>query len=77
MLHAGDAYFYRGEMRAAKRHCTPGLRGYQTMMETDRRLRLANQERLRKLSVQHQSEVRIFCAHDVVELERCQRGAPL
>ena len=77
LLHAGDAYFYRGEMRQAKRHCTPGLRGYQTMMDTDRQLRLANQERLRKLSVEHQSDVRVFCAHDVVELERCQAGAPL
>jgi glyoxylase-like metal-dependent hydrolase (beta-lactamase superfamily II) len=48
LLHAGDAYFYRGEMREAKRRCTPGLRAYQTMMETDRQLRLANQERLRR-----------------------------
>ena len=70
MLHAGDAYFYRGEMRQAKRRCTPGLRGYQTLMETDREQRLANQERLRKLSVQHQADIRIFCAHDVVEPER-------
>lgn len=77
MLHAGDAYFYRGEMRQAKRRCTPGLRGYQTLMETNRELRLANQERLRKLSVQHQAEIRIFCAHDVVELERCAAGTPL
>jgi glyoxylase-like metal-dependent hydrolase (beta-lactamase superfamily II) len=77
LLHAGDAYFYRGEMREAKRHCTPGLRLYQTMMETDRQLRLANQERLRRLSVEHQADVRVFCAHDVVELERCQAGAPL
>ncbi len=77
LLHAGDAYFYRGEMRQAKRQCTPGLRGYQTMMDTDRQLRLANQERLRRLSVEHQADVRVFCAHDVVELERCQAGAPL
>jgi glyoxylase-like metal-dependent hydrolase (beta-lactamase superfamily II) len=77
LLHAGDAYFYRGEMREAKRHCTPGLRAYQTLMETDRQLRLANQERLRRLSVEHQADVRVFCAHDVVELERCQSGSPL
>lgn len=77
LLHAGDAYFYRGEMRQAKRRCTPGLRGYQTLMETDRKLRLSNQERLRKLSVQHGGEVRVVCAHDVVELERCMAGAPL
>ncbi|HEX8667051.1 MAG TPA: MBL fold metallo-hydrolase [Allosphingosinicella sp.] len=76
-LHAGDAYFYRGEMRQAKRKCTPGLRGYQTMMEVDRAQRKANQERLRRLSVEHAGEVRIVCAHDAVELERCAAGEPL
>ena len=77
LLHAGDAYFYRGEMREAKRRCTPGLRFYQTMMETDRELRLANQERLRRLSVERRAELRVICAHDVVELEHCQAGRPL
>ncbi|HEY4547543.1 MAG TPA: MBL fold metallo-hydrolase [Pedomonas sp.] len=69
LLHAGDAYFYHGEMRRAERECTPGLRAYQTMMEVDRQQRLANQERLRKLSVDAAPEVRIFCAHDAVEFE--------
>lgn len=77
LLHAGDAYFYRGEMRRARRECTPGLRGYQTMMEVNRKLRLENQERLRRLSIEHRSDVRIFCAHDVVEWERCAAGTPL
>ena len=77
LLHAGDAYFYRGEMRGAKRQCTPGLRGYQTMMETHRDMRLRNQERLRRLSVERRDDVRVFCAHDVVELEKCMAGAPL
>jgi glyoxylase-like metal-dependent hydrolase (beta-lactamase superfamily II) len=35
LLHAGDAYFYRGEMRQARRRCTPGLRAYQNLMEVD------------------------------------------
>ena len=77
LLHAGDAYFYRGEMRGPKRRCTPGLRAYQTMMETDRAQRLANQERLRRLSVERREDVKILCAHDAVELERCQAGTPL
>jgi glyoxylase-like metal-dependent hydrolase (beta-lactamase superfamily II) len=77
LLHAGDAYFYRGEMRGAKRKCTPGLRGYQTMMEVDRVARHSNQERLRALSVERAGEVRILCAHDAVEFERCAAGAPL
>ncbi|HEY0147866.1 MAG TPA: MBL fold metallo-hydrolase [Allosphingosinicella sp.] len=74
LLHAGDAYFYRGEMRQAKRHCTPGLRAYQTMMEVDRAERLANQEKLRRLSVEKAGEVRILCAHDVVEFEAAAAG---
>lgn len=67
LLHAGDAYFYRGEMGAAERHCTPGLRFYQWMMEADRPARLANQRRLRELSVQHADQVRLLCSHDAKE----------
>ena len=77
LLHAGDAYFYRGEMRAAKRRCTPGLRGYQTMMEVSRTQRLANQERLRRLSIEEAGRVSVLCAHDAVELEQCVMGTPL
>ncbi|MDB5698474.1 MAG: fold metallo-hydrolase [Alphaproteobacteria bacterium] len=77
LLHAGDAYFYRGEMRSAKRRCTPGLRAYQTMMEVDRDLRLANQHRLRQLSVDASADVRMICAHDPVEFEHCAAGTPL
>ena len=77
LLHAGDAYFYRGEMRRERRRCTPGLRAYQTMMEVDRTQRLANQERLRRLSVEKAGEVRILCAHDVVEFEAAAAGRAL
>ena len=77
LLHAGDAYFYRGEMREAKRRCTPGLRAYQTMMEVDRELRMTNQERLRRLSIERRAELRILCAHDPLEFERFAAGNPL
>jgi glyoxylase-like metal-dependent hydrolase (beta-lactamase superfamily II) len=77
LFYAGDAYFYRGEVRQEKRECTPGLRFYQTLMETDRTLRLQNLERVRRLSVDHRSEVRVFCAHDAVEFDRCRAGQPL
>lgn len=69
LLHAGDAYFYRDEM-APMPHCTPGLRAYQTLMEVDRRSRLANQGRLRHLAQSRPGEVGLFCAHDPVEYER-------
>ena len=74
VLNAGDAYFYRGEMEGGRPHCTPGLRAYQTMMEVDRKQRLANQERLRELKRAHGGEVTIFCSHDMKELEALQAG---
>ena len=77
LLHAGDAYFYRGEMREAKRRCTPGLRAYQTLMEQSRRNRMLNQGRLRHLSIERRGTVQLVCAHDVVEWERARAGDPL
>lgn len=77
LLHAGDAYFYRGEMRSARRHCTPGLRAYQRLMEVDATARMTNQARLRALSIEQQGRVTIACAHDPVEWERCRDGHPL
>ncbi|MCH8685864.1 MBL fold metallo-hydrolase [Pedomonas mirosovicensis] len=76
LLHAGDAYFYRGEVRQETRECTPALRAYQAIMEVDRQQRLANQARLRQLSLKQVDSVRIFCAHDAVEFEQnAARGA--
>jgi glyoxylase-like metal-dependent hydrolase (beta-lactamase superfamily II) len=69
LLHAADAYFYRGEIGSERYSCPPGLRGYQRMMEVDRAARLQNQQRIRQLSLDHGDEVRIFCAHDAVEFE--------
>lgn len=77
LLHAGDAYFYRGEMRSARRRCTPGLRAYQRLMEVDARSRIDNQSRLRALSIDRRDDVTVTCTHDPVELERAQAGRPL
>lgn len=77
LLHAGDAYFHRDEVRKPERRCTPGLRLYQNLMEVDREARLANQRHLRELSLDRSAGVRMICAHDPVELERCQMGEPL
>ncbi|WP_322964516.1 MBL fold metallo-hydrolase [Sphingomonas fuzhouensis] len=76
-LHAGDAYFYRGEMRSARRRCTPGLRAYQRLMEVDATARMTNQARLRTLSIERRDGITIACAHDPVEWERCRDGHPL
>ncbi|MDX3911081.1 MAG: MBL fold metallo-hydrolase [Sphingobium sp.] len=69
LLHAADAYFYRGEVGTEDYQCPPGLRGYQRMMEVDRGARLQNQARLRRLASEHGQHVRIFCAHDAVEFD--------
>lgn len=67
LLHAGDAYFFKNEVRHPGRHCPPGMRFYQWMMEVDRAARLANQGRLRALSIDARAGVEMFCAHDVSE----------
>lgn len=73
LLQAGDAYFFYAEMDPEHPHCTPGLAFYQRMMEKDRRARLQNQDRLRRLRRDWASEITLFCAHDVVEFERLAR----
>jgi glyoxylase-like metal-dependent hydrolase (beta-lactamase superfamily II) len=77
VLNAGDAYFYRRELDADRRRCTPGLRFYQNLMEVDRTLRFANQERLRELKRHKSDHVTIFCSHDELELEAMQSGTGL
>jgi glyoxylase-like metal-dependent hydrolase (beta-lactamase superfamily II) len=69
LLHAGDAYFSRFELE-------PGsdqgrlLRGFESLVAFDNRLRRASRELLRGLVSRHGREVRVFCAHDPVEFER-------
>ena len=67
LVHAGDAYFHRDEIHAPTRECPPALRAMQALFDVDRAQRLRNQDRLRELA--HTApEVRIFSAHDPVEL---------
>jgi len=68
MLNAGDAYFHHTEMDVTRPRCTPGLIGYQTVMEVDRKARRGNQARLVELKRAHGREVNIFCSHDRHEL---------
>lgn len=72
LLHAGDAYFYRGEVGQRERHCTPGLRFYQRMMDHDHARRMSNQNRLRALSLTEGPSLRMFCSHDAKELQHAQ-----
>jgi glyoxylase-like metal-dependent hydrolase (beta-lactamase superfamily II) len=75
LLHAGDAYFYRGELDPDAPRCPPGLRAYQALMEVDRRARLANQRRLRELVRTQGAAVRVISAHDPVEFDACAAHA--
>lgn len=70
LLLAGDAYFHHAEMHRSQPWCPPGLRLYQTVMEKDRRARLANQQRLRELRNRGDAAVALFCAHDRLEFEQ-------
>jgi glyoxylase-like metal-dependent hydrolase (beta-lactamase superfamily II) len=72
LLHAGDAYFYRGEVNLAGRRCPPGIDLFQRLVQVDGGARMRNQERLQELARERGGDVAIFCAHDPVELEqRC------
>ena len=75
VLNAGDAYFYRRELDEDRRRCTPGLRFYQRLMDTNRDQRFANQGRLRDLKREHGGQISIFCSHDEKELEAMQGRA--
>ena len=73
LLHAGDSYFFHGELEA-ERHCPPALTYVQKRMQVLPELRVANQERLRELVRDHGDEVDVFSAHDATELRRHQKA---
>lgn len=75
LLHAGDAYFFHGEMDLARPRCTAALSLFQRVAAVDNALRLANQARLRELKRGHGGEVTIFSAHSPVELKALQGQA--
>lgn len=73
-LHAGDAYFSHGEKEVPPT-CPSGLAFFQTLVQVDKRARMANQERLRSLNAEHGPDsgaaevVTMFCAHDATEYD--------
>lgn len=74
LLHCGDAYFHRHEIERDPPACTPGLALFQRMAAFDNRARLHNRGRLGELARAHRNDgpdrVRLFSAHDPVELAR-------
>lgn len=75
LLHCGDGYFHRDEMRAGRPSCPPGLRLFQALVQADGGARADNQRRLRRLVRDHGDEVRVFSAHDAVEWEQLAGSA--
>ena len=69
LLHCGDAYFHRGQVEEEPT-CPPALRAFQSVTADNRDARLKNEQRLNRLGREHGGEVRMFCSHDPVELER-------
>ncbi len=71
LLHCGDAYFYRDEVRTPP-SCPPALRVFQAISQANGTLRRQNLERLRELADRHAGEVELICSHDPVLLDRSQ-----
>ncbi|GAA2783746.1 MBL fold metallo-hydrolase [Crossiella cryophila] len=75
LLHAGDAYFFHGEVNAQPSRGTPGLDLFQTVVAVNRTKRLDNQRRLHALAAAEPQRIQVFSAHDPLEFERCREGA--
>jgi glyoxylase-like metal-dependent hydrolase (beta-lactamase superfamily II) len=67
LVHAGDAYFHRGAIAPEGNIAPAGAQWYEAMMAFDRKKLEANHARLRELA--QDSDVKVFCAHDVPEFE--------
>lgn len=74
LLHAGDAYFYYGEIETPRR-CPPALDVLQRVVEVDGAARRHNQQRLRDLVQERGREVTVFSSHDPLEFERLKAAA--
>jgi glyoxylase-like metal-dependent hydrolase (beta-lactamase superfamily II) len=72
-LHAGDAYFFHGELQP-RPHMPFVLGIFQRRADMDRTTRISNRERLRSLKAAHGADVTIFNSHDPVDYENCRCG---
>ena len=70
LLHAGDSYFFHGQIETPAAPCPAGLTLFQRLVDTDREQRQKNQELLRKTGTAHCDEITVFCSHDPVEYAR-------
>ncbi|MBC3844140.1 MBL fold metallo-hydrolase [Streptacidiphilus sp. 4-A2] len=75
LLHAGDAYYYHGELDAQGQRPHPLMNVLANATEVERPLRLGNLARLRELHRDHADTVSIVSAHDPWELAEHQEPA--
>jgi glyoxylase-like metal-dependent hydrolase (beta-lactamase superfamily II) len=75
LLHAGDSYFFHGQIQTPPVRAPLVLGLFQRRADIEPDARVLNQERLRALKAAHGSEVTIFNSHDPVEYENCCCGA--
>jgi len=73
LLHCGDAYFHHAEVAPEGGRAPAGIRAFESLVNVDKRARLANQQRLRELARRHGGEVRLISSHDPAELAACRR----
>lgn len=71
LLHAGDSYFFHGQIQTPALPAPLALGLFQRRTDTNRTLRIANQERLRVLNARHGAEISIFSSHDPQEYDGC------
>ncbi len=72
LLHCGDAYYHHSQLDETDR-MPKGLKFLEMMVQTLPKQRKKSLQTLKKLKVEHGTEIEFFCAHDPVELERYQR----
>lgn len=70
LLHAGDAYFYHGEIEHTPPLAHPVLEPVQQGAQTHAAARLATRDRLRGLRRDRAEGITVFSAHDPWELAR-------
>jgi glyoxylase-like metal-dependent hydrolase (beta-lactamase superfamily II) len=74
LLHAGDAYFFHGEIDLRRPRCPRPLALHQRLVADDHEMRLGQLERLMRLRRAHPRLVRIFSSHDPFEFELMANG---
>jgi glyoxylase-like metal-dependent hydrolase (beta-lactamase superfamily II) len=72
LLHCGDAYFHHSEVAPAGGRTPAGVRWFESLVNIDKSARLANQKRLRELTINHGGDVTLICSHDPSELAAFQ-----